>query len=395
MEPDTPLPRVARGLAAGSVIAVLTLLWLVDYVATANPHGGLDGWIPTLVSGPLAIVLLLAPGRRPELRWRAGTAAAGSLALTAWFALHTPLANATWGLLESAALLILLARTARRVERPSAALALSAALGAAVIVSPARCVWTWDPNIALVLTFAVGGAAGLGCYLRTLDARRARAMTAVRHNERLELARNLHDFVAHHVTGIIVQANAARAIHRTSPDMIEPILDTIAHAGSETLDSMRRLVRVLREEDHHGARPGEILTELARLVSAFSGDGTQARLEIAAAARAARLAPEVETSVHRVVQEALTNVRRHAPGAAVTVRVDIDAQGRLRVEVHNSPPGVRSAAPVGGSSGFGLVGLRERVEAVEGTLDAGPDGDGGWHVTVTLPVLAPVAGSPV
>ncbi|WP_256362054.1 ATP-binding protein [Streptomyces sp. TRM70350] len=86
-----------------------------------------------------------------------------------------------------------------------------------------------------------------------------------------------------------------------------------------------------------------------------------------------RLAPEVETTVHRVVQEALTNVRRHAHGADVAVRLEFDPRGHLRVETRNTAPTVRATAPTGGRGGFGLVGLRERVEAVEGGADQRPD----------------------
>lgn len=153
-------------------------------------------------------------------------------------------------------------------------------------------------------------------------------------------------------------------------------------------------MRVLREDNHDGTRPGELLSELDRLVSAFSADGSETRLDAEPTAREVRLAPEVETSVHRVVQEALTNVRRHAFGADVAVRLGLErgTYGRqLRVEVRNTAPTVRSTAPTGGRGGFGLVGLRERVEAVEGFLTNGRTPDGGWHVSATFPVLEVVA----
>ncbi|GEC03543.1 hypothetical protein SSP24_11980 [Streptomyces spinoverrucosus] len=218
-------------------------------------------------------------------------------------------------------------------------------------------------------------------------------MDAVRQNERLELARDLHDFVAHHVTGIIVHANAALMIQETSPEQVKPLLEGTSRAGGETLDSMRRLVRVLREDDHQTARPGELLTELDRLVSAFAGHGTEARLDVGDAVHGIRLAPEVETSVHRVVQEALTNVRRHAPGTDAAVRLELDAPGQLRVEVRNTAPAVRATVPTGGRGGYGLVGLHERVEAVEGSLTSGRTADGGWCVSAAFPVLAAVEGS--
>jgi len=155
---------------------------------------------------------------------------------------------------------------------------------------------------------------------------------------------------------------------------------------------MRRLVRVLREVDGRPRRSRELFTELAALVSDFRmGEAQQATLSVANPARSARLAPEVETSVHRLVQESLTNVRRHAADALVAVQVGLE-DGRLRVEVRNTPPAAWSAAPVGGRGGFGMVGLRERLAAMDGTLQAGETPDGGWLVAATFPVLA-VAGS--
>ncbi|CAM5695903.1 histidine kinase OS=Streptomyces griseorubiginosus OX=67304 GN=AQJ54_41025 PE=4 SV=1 [Streptomyces griseorubiginosus] len=368
-------------------------MWLYDLAAYYDPQGRWSSWLP-LVCGPLAAATLLFPARRPGPEWRAGIAALISLALTVGLCVYAPLTSGTWGILETVALLVLFARTARRVERPATAVTLSAALAAAVIAMPLRGGTEHGYlQYSFVVTFTVGGAAGFGCYLRLLDSRRARAVISVRHNERLQLARDLHDFVAHHVTGMIVQANAALVIQESSPEQIKPLLEGISRAGGETLDSMRRLVRVLREDDHQAARPGELLTELGRLVSAFAGNGTAAGLDVASEVRGIRLAPEVETSVHRVVQEALTNVRRHAHGADVVVRLELDSQGRLRVEARNSAPQTRATGPVGGRGGFGLVGLRERVEAVEGSLTSGRTADGGWCVSAAFPVLAAVEGS--
>ncbi|MFF3377258.1 sensor histidine kinase [Streptomyces sp. NPDC002680] len=392
MEPDTPLSPAVRRAITVSLCAGLTLVWLFDLVTYYDPQGRWSSWLP-LVSGPLAAVLLL-PGRRPGPEWRAGAAALGSLALTLGLRAYAPLTSGLWGLLETVALLVLLPRTARRVERPVTAVTLSAALAVAVIALPLRGSVEGDYfGYSFFLTFAVGAAMGLGCHLRLLDARRARAVASVRQSERMELARDLHDFVAHHVTGIVVQANAALMIQETSPEQIKPLLEGISRAGGETLDSMRRLVRVLREDDHRSARPGELLTELDRLVSAFAENGAAATLNVAPEVRGIRLAPEVETSVHRAVQEALTNVRRHAHGADVVVRLELDSQGRLRVEARNAAPQTRATGPIGGRGGFGLVGLRERVEAVEGSLTSGRTADGGWCVSADFPVLAAVEGS--
>ena len=397
--PALPRPRTVRP-GNSALYAVLGLLWLVDAAMISTRRHGVGDWLPML-TGPSALALLLIPDRWLRTEWRAGIAAAGSLAVTADLTLlgrHMP----DWGLLETACLLILIARTCLSVERPGVAFLLAAVLGAAVIDEPWR---TEGTGITLtypfLLTFAVGAAIGTGCYLRTLEARRMRTVTDARLAERLQLARELHDFVAHHVTGIVAHAHAAGVIHQSAPQQIGPILRNIAEAGQQTLDSMRRLVRVLREDksvpdpdallgDGDGsAHSGGPYAGLTKLVSSFcepDGDSI-ARLEITAAARRTGLAPEVASAVHRVVQEALTNVRRHAPGTQVTVRVHHTRQDLLRVDVHNTAPGRRPGTPTGGHSGYGLTGLRERAYAVGGTLTAGPSDDGGWWVIAHFPTL--------
>ncbi|MEV4648659.1 histidine kinase [Saccharopolyspora sp. NPDC049357] len=382
------LPRPARHALTAGLCAALLLVWLLDLESSDGIRDGDNNWIPPLVAGALAALLLFIPDRFLSLNRRSWIAAVGSLALTATMLLTTEV-EGNWGVLESICLLILLGRACRQIPVPLVALP----LGLAVITGPAR-TFGWEPEeftsvltFSFLLTFATGGVIGLGCYLRVLDSRRARAVESVRQGERLELARDLHDFVAHHVTGIVVQANAARAIRDTAPEKINSILSDIHDAGTETLDSMRRLVRVLREVDGPPRRHGELFSEIAALVSDFcSGEDQRATLSVAAAARSARLAPEVETSVHRLVQESLTNARRHAPGAVVSVRIDLTGD-RLRVEVANTQPVERAALPVGGHGGFGVVGLRERVSAVDGTMEAGATPDGGWRIAADFPVL--------
>ncbi|MGW0610460.1 sensor histidine kinase [Streptomyces sp. NPDC002788] len=392
-------PLLRRALTAVGWI-ILGLMGLFDVFAKGAPDYRWPSLLP-MVSGPLACMALLWPARRPSVPVRAVLVAGGSLVLTAVIATWAgPDIARTFGALESVALLVLLSRAVWAVPGSRTAVAVCAALSVAVVAIPQRLLPNDIRNDgqsalsgSLLMTLAVGLALAWGSRVRLMEERRARDIAAVRQRQRLELAHDLHDFVAHHVTGIIVQANAALTLQHTAPEQVGPLLENITRSGSETLDSMRRLVRVLREDDHAGVRPGEVWAELARLVSAFSGDEEDAQLHVAAAAREVRLAPEVETSVHRVVQEALTNVRRHAPGAVVAVRVDVDGH-RLRVEAYNTAPAARHTAPVGGRGGFGLVGLRERVEAVEGTLTAAPTDDGGWRVTAAFPVLAAVAGSP-
>ncbi|MFF3641048.1 sensor histidine kinase [Streptomyces sp. NPDC002564] len=400
-----PLPRKALLLAVPAV-----LLWLLDLVS-----GRPDLCVLPLVTGPLAVAVLFLGGvrGRPGIEVRAGGAALVSGGLTLGLVLGD-VRLSSWGVLESFALLALLTVTARTARLP-AAYVLCPLLAVAVVAAPVRTgLQSEVETFAFLLTVAAGGALALGGYLRSLDTRRALAVTATQEEERRRIARDLHDFVAHHVTGIVVQAQAARAIREVAPDQLDPLLAGIERAGGETLDSMRRLVHVLRAEPGATTRPDDLLTEVAALVAAH---GDAATLEVSARARAATLAPEVGTSVHRVVQEALTNVTRHAPRAAdVRVRIttdttthpadDADAEssddtgaGRisgavrtdvLYVEVINGPGGSGRSGdrtPPGGHGGLGLIGLRERVAAVGGRLVAGPLADGGWRVAATLPVL--------
>ncbi|WP_327731565.1 histidine kinase [Streptomyces sp. NBC_00487] len=394
-QPHLGPPRLpAQRLNHRTLYPALGVLWLLDVGIIGSQHQGPLDWLP-LLTGPVALALVLVPESRLSIEWRAGLSAAASTTVTLGTSLMG-LALPAWGLLETACMLVLLARTCRKVTRPGVALALAGAMGASVIDEPLR---TGGTGITLtypfLLTFAVGGAVGAGCYLRTLDARRRRTIAAVRLAERIQLARELHDFVAHHVTGIIAQAHAAGVIHESAPQQVGPILGNIAEAGQRTMDSMRRLIRVLREDGEQTSieRPEEPYAELTKLVSAFSdqGDGSTAQLEITGAARRSGLLPEVGSAVHRVVQEALTNVRRHAPGTQATVRVHRTRGDLLRVDVYNKAPERRVSRPTGGRGGYGLVGLRERAEAVGGSLAAGPADDSGWWVIAHFPVLPEAA----
>ncbi|MCI3239462.1 MULTISPECIES: sensor histidine kinase [Streptomyces] len=212
--------------------------------------------------------------------------------------------------------------------------------------------------------------------------------------ERARIARELHDVVAHHMSVITVQADTAEyRLDRLPPDVREEFT-TIAATARESLGEMRRLLGVLRNEDAHGElvpQPG--LAQIGQLVEATARAGgpvefTSCEVEVPEA---------VGLSAYRIVQEALANVVRHAPGAATHVSLSVsrpdeqrggewDGQ-RLTVLVVNDPPPEPPAAPLEASgTGHGLVGMRERVRLVGGTLDAGPLPDGGFRVAARLPL---------
>ncbi|RVX44760.1 signal transduction histidine kinase [Nonomuraea polychroma] len=297
------------------------------------------------------------------------------------------------GMAETGALLILIIGVLRHVE-PVRRAAVLACVG--LIVLMAEGIARDYQSAGLILSFVLfagwSTAAGAGGYLRFQMERRREAVHSVRRAERLELARELHDLVAHYITGIVVQAQAARTVAETRPDAVAPALDAIATAGSEALTSMRRMVTVLRTEDDAARKPGTTLADLRILADRCSADGPKVAFEIGQGLDDRTLPPEVMTTLHRVLQESLTNVRKHASGAA-WVEADLRRYEKvvvLRVRNFGSSASDPRVARLGG--GFGLVGMAERVEALGGRLYAGPSPEGAWEVVAEFPL--PRAGFP-
>ncbi|RZT88676.1 histidine kinase [Pseudonocardia sediminis] len=234
------------------------------------------------------------------------------------------------------------------------------------------------------------GTAAIGLALREAASRRRAQLQDARSAERMELARELHDVVAHHVTGIVVAAQAASVVARTRPDEVDRALASIEHAGADALTAMRRMVGVLRGQTDGARTPGADLAGIAELVRRFDqgvgGDGDRVRLRTDPGIEHAVLPAGVAATGYRVVQEALTNVRRHAPGAA-TVEVELHVRDEhLQVTVRNDGVGPERPAIPGGAGGFGLAGMGERVAALDGVLHAGPTGPGVWTVAARLPI---------
>ncbi|MFE6822243.1 sensor histidine kinase [Streptomyces sp. NPDC057690] len=241
------------------------------------------------------------------------------------------------------------------------------------------------------LGFMVGGlvlagsVAGLAAYLRSLDYRRTVAVADTRREERVAIAADLHDFVAHHVTGILVQTQVARMMADTQPQELDPVLAGIEHAATEALASMRRTVGVLRDTGEEAdRRPVGDLAGIANLTEGFASPTQTATLHHDHAVPD-DLPHEVQAAAFRVAQEALTNVRRHAADAdEVIVQVRYDS-GRLSVSVTDDGRGGTQLPAAAHGGGFGLVGLKERVTALGGDLHAGPRAGGGWEVRAVFP----------
>ncbi|WP_217127636.1 sensor histidine kinase [Streptomyces sp. AC558_RSS880] len=215
--------------------------------------------------------------------------------------------------------------------------------------------------------------------------------------ERARIARELHDVVAHHMSVITVQADTAEyRLDELPPDVREEFT-SIAATARESLGEMRRLLGVLRNEEAHGElapQPG--LTRIGQLVEAT----VRAGMPVEFTPCDADVPEAVGLSAYRIVQEALANVVRHAPGAPTRVSVSVseplsvsDAESvaedgaRLTVLVVNGPPPEPPAGPLEvGGTGHGLVGMRERVRLAGGTLDVGPLPDGGFRVAARFPL---------
>ncbi|AJC58680.1 sensor histidine kinase [Streptomyces sp. 769] len=212
--------------------------------------------------------------------------------------------------------------------------------------------------------------------------------------ERARIARELHDVVAHHMSVITVQADSAPYRISGIPQEAQEEFGAIAASARESLAEMRRLLGVLRSEEterqdapEKAPQPG--VGQLPKLVEATVRAGVP--VELALPEEPVALEPAVDLSAYRIVQEALANVVRHAPGASTRVSVTVTAdRARLTVLVVNEPPAPPVTAPLETSgTGHGLVGMRERVRLVDGTLDTGPLPDGGFRVAAQLPLSAP------
>jgi signal transduction histidine kinase len=196
--------------------------------------------------------------------------------------------------------------------------------------------------------------------------------------ERERIARELHDVVAHGISVIAIQADAAEAALDRDPSLARVPLKTIRTSAKESLAEMRRLLGVLREGDDGSAlapQPG--LDKLPELVA-----HAEATLEVEGTPRP--LPASLDLSAFRIVQEALTNVRRHAGGAPASVRLTWAAD-ELGLEIRDRGSRIRVNGN-GASGGHGIVGMRERARVHGGTLDAGPAEDGGFRVRARLPL---------
>jgi signal transduction histidine kinase len=253
---------------------------------------------------------------------------------------------------------------------------------------------SFHPGDIAFAAFVIGGpyAAGVGMRLRrqreqhltqrTVELeleRDAKARAAVA-EERRRIARELHDVVAHAISVTVVQARGGRRILDSDVEQARTAFDSIERTGEQALGEMRRLLGMLREEDPDAGRsaPQPSLARLDALADDLRSSGLP--VDVAVDGDAVELAPGVDLAAYRIVQEALTNTLKHAGPAVARVHVHY---GRSAIELTVLDDG--AGAGNGNGTGNGLVGIRERVAVVGGTIEAGALPEGGFRVHAQLP----------
>ena len=259
--------------------------------------------------------------------------------------------------------------------------------------------WWFD---AIFVSGMVAAALGLGLYFAArraylaelhdraerLERERDQQAALAAAAERARIAREMHDIVAHHLTVMTTLAEAAVAASASSPEKATDVMRSVAVTGRRALADTRRLLGVLRERDGTGAGSAEALqpvpdlSQLDALIEQVRSAGLDTALELHG--QAPDVPAGVQLAVYRLVQEALTNTLKHGgAGARASVRLSFEP-GELRVDVNDD--GAGSAAPAAAGVGGGLPGMRERVRAYGGDVQAGPRQPAGWAVSARLPL---------
>ena len=246
----------------------------------------------------------------------------------------------------------------------------------------------WSASVITDFT-GVGDAVGgmifllfpgaLGASLRYQGSARMRALEEVKLREREQLARELHDTVAHHVSAIAVQAQAGRTVAATNPDAAVDALEVIEEEASRTLSEMRSMVGALRQSTEPDLAPQPGVGDIARL----RGAGGSIPIHVELSGDLDSLRPSIDTAVYRLAQESITNAVRHSRNAT---RISVSVSGDpdwVRLIVRDD--GDSSSAVAEASPGYGLIGMSERALLLGGTLQAGPSRDRGWTVDAALP----------
>ncbi|MFD0899967.1 sensor histidine kinase [Actinomadura sediminis] len=337
------------------------------------------GWWLSLSLATVTALAVASPRPDGGPLW-AGPSLSMHLAVLALVALRVParVAAQMWVLTAVAATGLAVARSGRD--------AFPGPAGPAV-ASPARDAFPGLVEVLLVsgtVLLAASALRGRGDALRGLARERQRRALL---EERARIARELHDVVAHHMSVVAVQAEAAPYRVPDVPDELARSFTVIRENALEAIDELHRVLGLLREGDgpasgpEADAAPQPTLDGLEGLVDGLRATGLAVDLRVSG--RRPATTPALEVSAYRIVQEALSNVLRHAPGAAARVAV-AHHPDRVELTIGNGPP-ARAPEPPAGRTGHGILGMRERAAMLGGELAARPRPDGGFTVTAVLP----------
>jgi signal transduction histidine kinase len=358
-------------LLDAALAAVLAIWWVAE-----------TGELDTI--GAISLALMTAP-----LAWRRSAPLPAIVLVAAGFAFSATAPNPPEPTAQLVA--ILLAPYSVAVHAPTGRQAL-AGCAAALAGGLAAGLLVGDDVVFILVLVGIACAAGaavrrLGDRSTELEARAARldeqARTAAA-EERERIARELHDIVSHSVSLMVVQAGAAEQVLRRDPEQAERALHGIQATGRAAVDDLRRMLGLLRGPDRSGAlapQPG--LDAVDELVAAARDAGTPVEVDCA---DLPSLPAGVDLAAYRIVQEAVTNAAKHAPGCPTTVRVACEGDS-ISVEARTTAPPAGGAAHRNGT-GHGLVGMRERAAVYGGALEAGFDARGDWVVLARLPLAS-------
>ncbi|MFE4514288.1 histidine kinase [Kitasatospora sp. NPDC056783] len=398
-EDDTPLLGNSRRRWVRPLPYVVAVILQIALIPTgiANLVGFYDMALP--VAGALTVAqttpLLLAITRPLAAWWISAATLVTTGAITAR---HTQVMGSwPWTAPMIIAYVVLMLALALRESRATLLSAWVATVLLTALTTTLGLPHSGDGSTMLLIALS-GGALLLGWTVRD-RAEARRLLTEQEHisevererrtllEERARIARELHDVVAHHMSVIAVQAASAPYRMPEVPAEAAEEFAAIAGTARESLAEMRRLLGVLRSEESGGEKaPQPGVGQLAQLVETVGRAGVPAELTVEPGV-VDRVPQAVSLSAYRIVQEALANVVRHAPGARTWVSLATDGPVLL-VTVVNSPPPERTESLEASAEGTGqgLVGMRERVRLVDGRLDTGPLPDGGFTVAAALPL---------
>ncbi|WP_156721986.1 sensor histidine kinase [Streptomyces apocyni] len=376
---------------SGLASAVFVCMLIGSFVEPHGPYGPTFGRAP----GALSVVLMVLVSAVLVLRRRSPMVVLAATSGLSLVELITGEPRAPVVMSAVIALYTVAARTDRPTTWRVGLLTMTVLTAAAMLSGPLP--WYAQENLGIFAWTGMAAAGGDAVRSRRafVDAIRERAERAERTREeearrrvaeeRLRIARELHDVVAHHIALVNVQAGVAAHVMDKRPDQAKEALAHVREASRSALGELRSTVGLLRQSGDPEAptEPAPGLARLGELLDTFRNAGLQ--VEVVRVDDGTPLPASVDLATYRVIQEALTNVQKHA-GAEATAEVSVIRVGRqIEITVLDDGPGFQGP-PDGG--GHGLLGMRERVSALGGSCTAGPRYQGGFRVHATLPLRA-------